>query len=75
MSSAVEAEIGTVHKHGKASIPIRVASDEMGHKQGSTPLKTDNNIADGFVNNTIRKKRSKAFEMKIHSMIDRIKQN
>ena len=74
MSSATEAVMETVHNNNKAAIIIRVALDKMGHKQGSTSLKTDNNIAKGFVNNTIRQKRSKDFNMRFRWMIDRIKQ-
>ena len=74
MSSAAETGIGTIHKHGKAAIPIRVALDEMGHKQDPNPLKTDNNTVEGFFSNTIRKKRYKAFDMKFHWVIDHIKQ-
>ena len=61
ISSAAKAEVGTVHNNCKVTIPIRVTSDEMGHSQGPTPLKTDNNAAEGFFNNTSRKKRSKSF--------------
>ena len=57
MSSVAEVEVGTVHNNGKAVIPIRVALDEIGHLQVPTPLKTDNNMTEGFVKNTIRKKR------------------
>ena len=74
MSPAAEAEVGNVHNNGKAVISIRVALDEMGHLQGPTPLKKDNNTAEDFVNNTIHKKRSKAFDMRFHWMIDCIKQ-
>ena len=74
VSSAAEAELGTVHHNGKAAISIRVALDERGHPQGPIPLKTDDNTAEGFFNNIIRKKRSKASYMRFHWMIDRIKQ-
>ena len=59
MSSATEEEVGNVQNNGKAAIPIRVTLDEMGHSQGPTPLKTDNNTAEGFFNNTVRKKDQK----------------
>ena len=45
----------------------------MGHLQYPTPLNIDNNTAEGFVNNTIRKKQSKAFDVRFHWMIDYIK--
>ena len=49
MSSAVEAEIGTLHNNGNAAISIRLTLDKMGHKQGPTPLKTDNSTAEVFL--------------------------
>ena len=73
MSSTAEVEVGTFHNNGKTATPIRVALDEMEHKQGPTPLKIDNNTTEGFVNNTIRNKISKSFDMKFHWMIGRIK--
>ena len=36
----------------------------MGHKQYAIPLKTDNSTCAGFVNNNIRNKRSKAWDMR-----------
>ena len=74
MSSAAEAEVGTVHHNGKVAVPIITALNEMGHLQGPIPLKTDNLTAEGFLNKKIRQKRSKSFEMRFHWMIDRIQQ-
>ena len=75
MSSAPDSEVGIVHNNGRSDIPIMVALDEMVHTQGPTPLKTYNNTTEGFINNIIRKKRSKAFDMKFHWLIDCIKQH
>ena len=72
MSSAAETECGTVFHNNKASIPVRTAAVEMGHPQGSLPMKTDNNTAEYFLNEKIKKKRSKVFDMKFHWMIDQI---
>ena len=74
MSSAAEAEVGTVHHNGKVAVPIITALNEMGHLQGPIPLKTDNLTAEGFLNKKIRQKRSKSFDMRFHWMIDRIQQ-
>ena len=73
MFSTAKAEVGTIHHNGKVSISDKVALDEMRHTQGPTSLKTDNNTAEDFVNNTIRKKRSKVFDMRFYWMSDRIK--
>ena len=72
MSSAAEAEVGTVRNNGKVAIPSKVYLDEMGHTQGPTPYKTDNNLVKGFMNKKICKKRSKVFAIRFHRMIDRV---
>ena len=46
----------------------------MGHHQGHTPIKTDNDTAELFINGTMQKKRSKGFDIKFYWMIDRIQQ-
>ena len=48
----------------------------MGHKQHApTPLKTDNSTAAGYVNNNMQMKRSKTWDMHLHFLRDREKQN
>ena len=74
MTSAAEAETQTVYHNGKIVIPIRKTLQEMGHPQPPTPIKTDNSTACGILNSSMRQKRSKAFDMKIYFMKDRIKQ-
>ena len=59
VSSVVEVEVGMVHINGKASIPIQIMLDEMGHPQGPISIKTDKNTAEGLLNGTMRKKVSK----------------
>ena len=73
-SSAAEAEVRTAHNNGKPAISIRVTLDVIRYTQDPTPLKIDNNTAEGFVNNTICKKRSKIFDMRFRWMIYRIEQ-
>ena len=75
MTSAAEAETGTLHHNGIAAIPIRVTLGELNHPQGPTYFKTDNDTAKGFLTSTIRKKRSKAWDMKYHWMKEKIKDN
>ena len=74
MSSAAEAEVGTVHHNVKIAIPVQTAVIEMVHPQGPTPFKTDNSTAGGFSNKKIKPKSSKAFDMNFHWMNDRIEQ-
>ena len=64
MSSTAEAGVGTVHHNGKASIPVRTVLDDMGHPQGSTPVKIDNNTAKGFsIKNPAKKKKIIRYEV------------
>ena len=56
MSSAAEAEVGTIHHNGKATVPVQTVLIKMGHLQQPTPVKTDNNTADGFLNKKIKQK-------------------
>ena len=74
MTSAAEAETQTVYHNGKVAIPIRNTLAELGHPQPPTPIKTDNSTACGILNSSMRQKRSKAFDMKIYFMKDRIQQ-
>ena len=50
---------------------MRVALEEMGHKQPLTPIQTDNTIAEGIANSSMRKKRTKAMDMRFQWMQDR----
>ena len=66
MSSAAEAEDGTVHHNGKLAVLIITDLTEMGHAQGPIPLKTDNATAKDFLNRSIHQKRSKSFNTRFH---------
>ena len=46
----------------------------LGHEQGPTPVKTDNQTASAFVNNTLKAKRSKTWDMRYFWLKDRISQ-
>jgi hypothetical protein len=72
MSSAAEAEIGALFMNAKATIPLRITCEELGHKQPATPMRTDNNTAEGIMNGTIKQNRSKAINMRFYSLKDRV---
>ncbi len=65
MSSAAEAEIGSLYINCKEAIPARHTLDFLGHKQPPTPMQTDNTTALGVVNNNVMKK-LKSMDMKYH---------
>ena len=57
MGLAAEAEIGAAYINGQEAVPIRTLLCELGHPQPATPIQVDNFTADGFANDTIKKKR------------------
>ena len=64
MASAAESEIAALFLNARLAIPLRNALREMGHPQPPTRMKTDNNTASGFANNTIKQNKTKAIEMR-----------
>ena len=44
--------------------PIRYILQQLGHTQPPTPMKTDNATAEAFIRQTMRHKRSKAWDMR-----------
>jgi hypothetical protein len=51
VASAAEAETGGIFHNAHTIIPIRQALEALDRPQPSTPLKTDNSTANGFVHN------------------------
>jgi hypothetical protein len=74
MGSAAEAEIGSAYTNGQEAVPIRTTLEEMGHPQPATPMQVDNSTAEGFANDTIKQKRSKAIDMRYYWIKDRTRQ-
>ena len=60
--------------NAQEAIAFITTLEELGHKQRPIPLKTDNSTANGIMNRTIKRKRSKAFDMRHHWLIDRCDQ-
>ncbi len=74
LASATEAELGALFHNGQTSIPFRHALEELGHPQPPTPIQTDNQVAFGIVNSSIRQRRTKAMDMRFHWVQDRCSQ-
>ena len=74
MSSAAESETGGLFVNAQTGCPIQVTLKEMKHPQSATPLCTDNTTVDGFTNDKIKPKRTKAMDMRFHWIKDRVKQ-
>jgi len=56
VSSAAEAELGVPFLNAQTICPIPTALEELGHLQPATPLQTDNNMANGIINDTVKQK-------------------
>jgi hypothetical protein len=72
LSSAAEAEIGAVFINAKEGAVLRTTLEELGHKQPPTPMETDNTTATGYINGTIKQKRTKAMAMRFYWIKDRV---
>ena len=59
MSSATEAELGALYIMAKEAVYVRATLKEMGHKQPTTPIQTDNSTAKGVINSKITLKQTK----------------
>ena len=74
MSSAAEAELGDLFLNATNVVSIRNTLHDMNHPQPPTPIKTDNTTALGVITNTIKRKRTKAMDMRFHWVSDRMNQ-
>jgi hypothetical protein len=72
VSSVAEAEFGALFVNAKEGTVTRTTLSEMGHNHKSTDLTTDNTTADGIINNTVQKKRSKAMDMRLYWIKERV---
>jgi hypothetical protein len=74
MSSAAEAEIGSVFLNAKEATLLRTTLEEMGHLQPPKPLQTDKTTATGYSNDTIKQIHTHAMDMRFYWVKDRVKQ-
>jgi hypothetical protein len=74
VASAAESEVGACFHNAQSGAPLRVTLTELGHPQPPTPLLRYNSTAHGFVNETIKQKRSKAMDMRYHWLTNRVRQ-
>ena len=66
MGLADEAEIGAAYINGQEAVPIHTLLLELGHLQPATPIQVNNSTTDGFANDTIKQKRSKAIDVRFY---------
>ena len=63
-ASAAEAELGALFLNAQEAKVIRLILHELGHPQPPIPIHVDNTTAVGIVNNTVKRQRSRAMEMR-----------
>ena len=73
VASAAEAELGALFLNCKEGRIIRLILEELGHKQPPTPIHCDNKTAAGIANDTVKKQRSRSFEMRFFYVTDQVK--
>ena len=71
--SAAEAEVGALFNNAKEATRIRLTLQDMGHPQYATPIQVDNKCAEGIVNDTMKQKHTKAMDMRLYWIKDRVR--
>ena len=69
-ASATEAELGALFLNVQEARILRLILYEIRHPQPQTPVHVDNNTCVGIVNNTIKRQRSRAMEMRYFWLLD-----
>ena len=70
MASAAESEMAGLFMNAQEIIPIQHALIALSHHQPPTPLKTDNSTSSSFIDNTIKQRKSKTWDMRWNWMRD-----
>ena len=68
--SAAEAELGALFLNAREAKVLRITLQDLGHPQPPTPIHVDNTTSVGIVNNTIKRQRSRATEMRYFWLLD-----
>ena len=71
-ASAAEAELGALFLNMREGRVIRLTLEELGHPQPPTPISCDNETAVGIVNGTVKRQRSRMFEMRYFYCCDQV---
>jgi hypothetical protein len=71
--SVVEAEYGSIFRNAQDATPIRNALISLGYPQPPSLIVTDNSVACGISNKTLKSKRSKSMDNKFNWIQDQIR--
>ena len=74
LESKMEGKLGALFMNFHRGAALRIALEEMGHRQPPTPVLTDSATIDGFVNDNIRKGKSIEIDMRFYCICDRVRQ-
>jgi len=66
VTSAAEAETAVLFFNAQTAIELVHILKALGHPQTAVPIKTDNATAASFVNDTLKRKRSKSWDVRFH---------
>ena len=74
VTSAAEAETAALFYNCQTAIDIRNMLEALGHPQRATAVKTDNSTASSFVQDLLKQKRSKSWDVRYHWLSDKQKE-
>lgn len=74
MAAASEAEYAATFINARKACALRQTLSDLGHIQGPTPISVDNKCAQGLANDTVKRRQSKAIDMRFHWIRDRVRQ-
>ena len=75
VASAAEAELGALFLNCQEGTIFRLTLEDLGHPQPKIPVHCDNATAIGIANNTIKRQRSRAMEMRYFWVGDKVAQD
>ena len=73
VTSAAEAETAALFYNTQTALELINILKALDHPQTTIPVKTDNETAASFVNDTLKRKRSKAWDVRYHWLIEQQK--
>ena len=73
-ASAAEAELGGLFTNARIGLIMRLTLHKMGHPQPPTTIYTDNTTASGVANNTVKRQRLRAMDMRYFWINDQVEQ-
>jgi hypothetical protein len=75
VASAAEAELGALFHNCQDGIIFQQTLTNLGHPQSKTPVHCDNATTVGITNNTVKRQRSRAMEMRFFWVGDKVSQD